>query len=141
MPNRAEYKEALSALDRNTRLCLLYLEKTVDDKFKADLTSRMRRPDSKPDLSKIEVGLDSLQKQSDGLRPKVEEAHELVKEHDGREIYLKKLNKKVEVLLGELRDSYEELYKSGYFSEGQRRKIREQGLIKSKEGGDCSKKI
>lgn len=138
---RAEYKEALSAVDRNTRLCILYLEKTVDDRFKADLDARMRRPDSKPDLSKIEVGLDSLQKQIDGLRPKVEEAHELVKEHDERETYLKKLNKKVEVLLGELRKSYEELYNSGYFSEGQRRRIREEGLIPSKEGGDCSKKI
>ena len=128
--NRAEYKEALSAVDRNTRLCLLYLEKTTDDKFKADLTNRLRRPDPKPDFSKIEVGLDSLQKQIDGLRVKVEESYSFVKEHDGQEKYLINLADKAEKMVTEAKKHFEELYKSGYYKEGTRRKIREEGLIK-----------
>lgn len=128
MTNRAEYKEALSAIDRNTRLCLLYLEKTIDDKFKTALTTR--KPDSKPDLSKIEAKLDSLQKQIDGLRPKVDTAYELAKDHDGQEIYLKTLTKKAEKMFDEMKQHFEELYKSGYYREGTKRKIREEGLIK-----------
>ena len=128
MTNRAEYKEALSAIDRNTRLCLLYLEKTIDDKFKTALTTR--KPDSKPDLSKIEAKLDSLQKQIDGLRPKVDTAYELAKDHDGQEIYLMALTKKAEKMFDEMKQHFEELYKSGYYREGTKRKIREEGLIK-----------
>jgi len=125
--NRAEYKEALSAIDRNTRLCLLHLEKTMDNKFKTTLT--IRKPDSKPDLSKIEAKLDSLQKQIDGLRPKVDLAYELAKNHEGQEKYLEKLTKKAEKLFDEIKKHFEELYDSGYYREGIKRKIREEGLI------------
>lgn len=127
---RAEYKEALSAVDRNTRLCILYLEKIIDAKFKAELTSRTRRSYSKPDLSKIEVKLDSLQKQIDGLRVKIEESYSFVKEHDEQEKYLINLADKAEKVLTEAKKHFEELYKSGHYKEGNRRKIREEGLIK-----------
>jgi len=126
--NRAEYKEALSAIDRNTRICLLHLEKTIDDKFKTVLTTR--RPDSKPDLSSIEAKLDSLQKQIDGLRPKLDAAYELVKNHDEREKYLEKLVKKADEMLEGMKEHFEELYKSGYYTKEQKRKIRKEGLIK-----------
>ncbi|GAH69980.1 unnamed protein product [marine sediment metagenome] len=126
--NRAEYKEALSAIDRNTRICLLHLEKTIDDKFKTVLTTR--RPDSKPDLSSIEAKLDSLQKQIDGLRPKVDAAYELAKDHDEREKYLEKLVKKADEMLEGIKEHFEELYKSGYYTKEQKRKIRKEGLIK-----------
>ncbi|GAH55445.1 unnamed protein product [marine sediment metagenome] len=126
--NRAEYKEALSAIDRNTRICLLHLEKTIDDKFKTVLTTR--RPDSKPDLSSIEAKLDSLQKQIDGLRPKADAAYELVKKHDEREKYLEKLVKKADEMLEGMKEHFEELYKSGYYTKEQKRKIRKEGLIK-----------
>jgi len=129
MTNRAEYKEALSAVDRNTRLCLLYLEKKVDDKFKADLEEKLRRPDSKPDLSKIEVRLDSLQKQIDGFRVKVEESYNFTKDHDEQEKYLIKLADNAEKMITGARKHFEELYQSGYYKEGTRRKIREEGLI------------
>ncbi|GAH35700.1 unnamed protein product [marine sediment metagenome] len=126
--NRAEYKEALSAIDRNTRICLLHLEKTIDDKFKTVLTTR--RPDSKPDLSSIEAKLDSLQKQIDGLRPKLDVAYELAKDHDEREKYLEKLVKKADEMLEGIKEHFEELYKSGYYTKEQKRKIRKEGLIK-----------
>jgi len=129
--NRAEYKEALSALDRNTRLCLLYLEKTMDDKFKTVLTTR--KPDSKPDLSSIEAKLDGLQKQIDGLRPKVDAAYELAKDHEEQEKYLKTLTKKADKLFDEIKQHFEELYKTGYYSEGTRRKIRDEGLLRRKK--------
>lgn len=128
MTNRAEYKEALSAIDRNTRICLLYLEKTMDDKFKTALTTR--KPGSRQDLSSIEAKLDSIQKQIDGLRPKVDAAHELAKDHDEREKYLKTMTEKAEKLFDEMKKHFEELYKSGYYSLGTRRKIRDEGLIK-----------
>lgn len=128
MTNRSKYKEALSAIDRNTRICLLYLEKTMDDKFKTLLTTR--KPDSKPDLSKIEAKLDSIQKQIDGLRPKVDASYELAKDHDEHEKYLKTLTEKAEKLLDEMKKHFEELYKSGYYSKETRRKIRKEGLIK-----------
>ena len=127
MTNRAEYKEALSALDRNIRLCLLYLEKIIDDKFKIVLTTR--KPDLKPDLSKIENKLDSLQKQIDGLRLKVDESYSFIKEHDDQENYLINLADKAEEVLTEAKTHFEELYKSGYYKEGVKRKIREEGLI------------
>ena len=128
MTNRAEYKEALSAIDRNTRLCLLYLEKIIDDKFKIVLTTR--KPDLKPDLSKIENKLDSLQKQIDGLRVKVDESYSFIKEHDDQENYLKNLAEKAEEVITEAKTHFEELYKSGYYKEGIKRKIREEELIK-----------
>ena len=130
MTNRAEYKEALSAIDRNTRLCLLYLEKIIDDKFKIVLTTRKQPPDSKPDLSKIENKLDSLQKQIDGLRVKVDESYSFIKEHDDQENYLINLSEKAEAVITEAKTHFEELYKSGYYKEGIKRKIREEGLVK-----------
>jgi len=130
MTNRAEYKEALSAIDRNTRLCLLYLEKIIDDKFKIVLTTRKQPPDSKPDLSKIENKLDSLQKQIDGLRVKVDESYSFIKEHDDQENYLINLAEKAEEVITEAKTHFEELYKSGYYKEGIKRKIREEELIK-----------
>jgi len=130
MTNRAEYKEALSAIDRNTRLCLLYLEKIIDDKFKIVLTTRKQPPDSKPDLSKIENKLDSLQKQIDGLRVKVDESYSFIKEHDDQENYLINLAEKAEAVITEAKTLFEELYKSGYYKEGIKRKIREEELIK-----------
>ena len=128
MTNRAEYKEALSAIDRSTRLCLLYLEKIIDDKFKIVLTTR--KPDLKPDLSKIENKLDSLQKQIEGLRVKVDESYSFIKEHDGQENYLKNLAEKAEEVIIETKKHFEELYNSGYYKEGIKRKIREEELIK-----------
>ena len=127
MTNRAEYKEALSAIDRNTRICLLYLEKTIEDKFKTVLITR--KPDSKPDLSSIEAKLDSLQKQIDGLRPKIEAGYELAKDYDEKEKYLKKLSKKANEILNEMKEHFEELYKSGHYSKETRRKIRKEGLV------------
>jgi len=125
--NRSEYKEALGRLDKDTRVCIKHLEKLVNDKFNAALMTQ--QPPPRVNLSKIESNLDSLQKQIDGLRPKVAAAHSLVQEHDKREEYLKKLTKTAESILDGVQDHFEKLYKSGYYSEGTRRKIREEGLI------------
>ncbi|GAH35553.1 unnamed protein product, partial [marine sediment metagenome] len=83
-------------------------------------------------LSKIESTLDSLQKQIDGLRPKIEAGYTLSQEHDGQEKYLKKLTKNAEEVLDGVKHHFEELYDSGYYSEGTRRKIREEGLIENR---------
>jgi len=128
--NRSEYKEALGRLDRDTRVCIKYLERLINDKFNEAL--RTQQPPPKVNLSKIESNLDSLQKQIDGLRPKVDAAHSLVQEHDEQEKYLKDMTKKAEEILEGLQQHFEELYKSGYYSEGTRRKIRDEGLIRRK---------
>jgi len=125
--NRQGYKEALGQLDKDTRVCIKYLEKLIDDKFNATL--RTQQPSPRVDLSKIESNLDSLQKQIDGLRSKVDAAYSLVQEHDEQEKYLKKLTKNAEEILDGLKQHFEELYNSGYYSEGTRRKIRDEGLI------------
>jgi len=128
--NRSGYKEALGRLDKDTRVCIKYLEKLIDDKFNAAL--RIRQPSPRIDLSKIESNLDSLQKQIDGLRPKVDAAYSLVQEHDDQEKYLKKLTKNAEEILDGVKQHFEDLYDSGYYSEGTRRKIRDEGLIRRK---------
>lgn len=131
MTNRSEYKEALGRLDKDTRVCIKYLERLINDKFNAVLGAQQPAP--RVDLSKIESTLDSLQKQIDGLRPKVDAAHSFVQEHDDQEKYLKKLTKNAETILGEMKQHFEDLYKSGYYSEGTRRKIRDEGLIEKLE--------
>jgi len=125
--NRSEYKEALGRLDRDIRVCIKYLERLINDKFNAAIS--IQQPPPRVNLSKIESTLDSLQKQVDGLRPKVDAAHSLVQEHDDQEKYLKNMTKKAEEILDGVKQHFEELYKSGYYSEGTRRKIRDEGLI------------
>jgi uncharacterized coiled-coil DUF342 family protein len=127
---REEYKQALSSIDRNTRICLLHLENVIDERLKTTLEVRTSQNESKPDLSEIEAKLDSLQKQIDGLRVKVEKAEDLVQSHDKQETYLKNLADTAQELIDEAKRYYEELYKSGHFKEGDRRKIREEKLIK-----------
>jgi len=130
MTNRHEYKEALGRIDKDTRVCIKYLERLVNDKFNAALGAQ--QPPPMVNLSKIESTLDSLQKQVDGLRPKVDAAHSFVQEHDEQEKYLKKLTKNAEEVLDGVKQHFEELYDSGYYKEGKRRKIREEGLIENR---------
>jgi len=132
MTSRYEYKEALGRLDKDIRICFKYLEKLINDKFNAAITA-YQPPTPRFGLSKIESQLDSLQKQLDGLRPKIEAGYNLAQEHDGQEKYLKKLTKNVENILEEMKKYFEERYKSGYYSEGIRRKIREEGLLENLE--------
>lgn len=127
MTNRQEYKEALGRLDKDTRICIKYLEKLINDKFNVALGAQ--QPPPRVNLSKIETNLDSLQKQIDGLRPKVDAAHSFVQEHDEQEKYLRNMTKKAEEILNGVKQHFEELYKSGYYSEGTRRKIRDEGLM------------
>ncbi len=131
MTSRYDYKDSLSRLDKDTRICFKYLEKLINDKFNAALRAQ-QPPAPMVNLSKIESQLDSLQKQINGLRPKIEAGYTLAQEHDGREKYLKKLVKNVEVVLDDMKEHFEELYESGYYSEGQRRKIREEGLLEKR---------
>ena len=130
MTNRSGYKEALGRLDKDTRVCIKYLERLINDKFNAILS--VQQPSPRVNLSKIESTLDSLQKQVDGLRPKVDAAHSFVQEHDDQEKYLKKLTKNAEEVLDGVKQHFEELYDSGYYSEGTRRKIRDEGLIEKR---------
>jgi len=133
MTNRSEYKEALGRLDKDTRTCIKYLERLINDKFNAVLG--VQQPPPRVNLSKIESTLDSLQKQIDGLRPKVEAGYTLAQEHDEQEKYLKKLTKNAEEVLDGVKQHFEELYKSGYYKEGTRRKIRDEGLIENRREG------
>jgi len=133
MTNRHEYKEALGRIDKDTRVCIKYLERLINDKFNAVLGAQ--QPPPRVNLSKIESTLDSLQKQVDGLRPKVDAAHSFVQVHDEQEKYLKKLTKNAEEILDGVKQHFEELYDSGYYSEGTRRKIRDEGLIENRREG------
>lgn len=126
--SRYGYKEALGRLDKDTRICFKYLEKLINDKFNTAMAA-YQPPAPRVGLSKIESQLDSLQKQIDGLRPKIDAGYTLAQEHDGREKYLKKLAKNAETILEEMKKYFEERYKSGYYSEGTRRKIRDEGLL------------
>ena len=132
MTSRYAYKEALGRLDKDVRICFKYLEKIINDKFNAAIAA-YQPPAPRFGLSKIESQLDSLQKQIDGLRPKIDVGYMLAQEHDGREKYLKKLTKNVENILEEMKKYFDERYKSGYYSEGIRRKIREEGLLEKLE--------
>lgn len=129
MTNRSEYKEALGRLDKDTRICLLYIEGLIEEKFKLALNVN-QPPIPIVNFSKLESKDDSLQKQIDGMRPKVDAAHSFVQEHDGQEKYLKKMAKNVEATTDHMRKHFQKLYDSGYYSEGQRRKIRDDGLIR-----------
>ncbi len=136
MTNRHEYKEALGRIDKDIRVCIKYLEGLIDEKFK--LALKVKQPPTPPtpkvDFSKIESTLDSLQKQVDGLRPKVDETYSFIQEHDEQEKYLKKLTKDAEEVLGGMIEHFKELYDSGYYREGMKRKFREEGLIKRERG-------
>lgn len=136
MTNRTRYKEALGQLDKDTRVCIKYLEGLIDEKFK--LALKVKQPPTPPtpkvDFSKIEATLDSLQKQIDGLKKKADAAQSLVQSHDKDEKFLKNLVKKADVVLGEVRSLFDELYASGFFKEGQRRRLRDAGLIKRERG-------
>ena len=131
MTNRPEYKEALSRLDKDTRVCIKYLEELIEERFQLALNAK-QPPAPKVDFSKLESKLDSLQKQIDGLRPKIDEAYSLVQEHEDHEKYLKKLTKKAEEVVDEMKERFEELYNSGYYREGVKREIRDEGLFRSK---------
>jgi len=132
MTSRYDYKYTLSRLDKDTRTCILYLEELINGKIRMVLSAQPTSP-PRVDLSKIETMLDSLQKQIDGLRPKIEAGYTLAQEHDEQEKYLKKLTKNVEAVLGDMKSHFEELYKSGFYSEGARRKIRDEGLLDMRE--------
>jgi len=132
MTSRYKYKEALGRLDKDTRICFKYLEKLINDKFNAAIAA-YQPPAPRAGLSKFESRLDSLQKQIDGLRPKIEAGYKLAQDHDEQEKYLKNLTKKAEAIYDELKVHFEKLYKSGYYSEGTRRKIREDGLLKFRD--------
>ena len=132
MMSRYAYKEALGRLDKDTRICFKYLEKLINDKFNMAIAA-YQPPAPRAGLSKIESQLDSLQKQIDGLRPKIDAGYTLAQEHDEHEKYLKKLTKNVETILEEMKKFFEERYKSGYYSEGTRRKIRDDGLLKIRD--------
>ncbi len=132
MTSKYEYKEALGRLDKDTRVCFKYLEKLIIDKFNASLGVQ-QLPSPRVDLSRLERKDESLQKQIDGLRPKVEEGYTLAQGHDEQEKYLIELAKKVELVLDQYQTHFKELYKSGYYKEGARRKIREGSLLDMRE--------
>ena len=131
MTSSSKYKDALGRLDKDVRTCIKYLENLINDKFNVALRTQQAPP--RVNLSKIESSLDSLQKQIDGLRPKIDAAHNLVQEHDEQEKYLNTLTEKAEKMFDMMKEHFEELYKSGYYSEGTRRKIRDEGLIRKEK--------
>ena len=128
MTNRSEYKAALKRLDKDIRVCFLYLEGLIDDRFKTALAAQ-QLPAPKADLREIESRLDSFRKQIDGLRPKVEAGYKLSQDHDDQEKYLKKLAKDVKVVLDEMERQFEEYFKTSRYKEGDRRKIREEKIM------------
>ncbi len=134
MMSKYEYKEALGRLDKDTRVCFKYLEKLIIDKFNASLgVQQLSSP--RVDLSRLERKYESLQKQIDGLRPKIEAGYTLAQGHEETEKYLVNLAKKVELVLDQYQTHFKDLYDSGYYKEGARRKIRKEGLIENRREG------
>ena len=66
-------------------------------------------------------------------------AHTHVQKHDEDKIFLKTLTKKADVVLGDVKSLFDELYASGFFKEGQKRRIRDEGLMDIKVWGRESK--
>ncbi len=130
MSKETRYKMALGELDPNVRSALLYLESLVQEKHREALSAIPQT--NQTDNSAILVRIESLQKQIDGLRLKIDESYSFVKEHDEQEKYLLNLTKLAEEMYEKMKEHFEELYKSGYYSEGTRRKIRDEGLIDPK---------
>lgn len=128
MPTKQDYEIALGQLDKPTRVCVLYLKKLIIDKIKAALGAQ-QPPAPKVNLSKLETEIDSLRKQIDGFRPKIEAGYKISQEHDDQEKYIQKLTKTAEIALDDMKKYFEEQYKSGQYSEGTRRKMREEGLL------------
>jgi len=130
MTDRKVFKNNLRKVDRQTRMCLLYLEKTMNERFKTAL--QVKQPIfPKVDFSETESRLDSLQKQINGLRAKTDTAFAFTQEYDNAEIFLKKLVKEADEILSQVDQLFKDLYKSKYFKqEGIRRKIRDSGLMK-----------
>ena len=130
--NRTEYKNVLNRLDKDARRCILYLEGLIEDKFK--LALKVKQPQApKVDFSKLESKDDSLQKQINGLREKIDVAYSHAKNHDNDIIFSKTLIKKMNGVLDMVTELFQGLYDSGYFKEGKRREIRDLGLIKLKK--------
>lgn len=128
MTSRAAFKRELKKIDRSTRLCLLYLENTIDEKFK--LALKVKTPViPKVDFSLLEPQFDSLQKQINGLRQKVDIAQKHILIHDESEKAIKILVSRADQVLDQVQKQFKEIYDSGYYSEGMKRKIRDAGLI------------
>ena len=130
--SKHDYDAALSRLDKDTRTCFKYLEKLITEKFNSALAA-YQPPAPRVDLGKIEIQLESLQNQIGRLKPKIEAGYTLSQEHDDQEKYLKNLTVKAEKILDELNTTFKEIYDSGYYKEGTRRKIREEGLLGMRE--------
>jgi len=135
MVNRSDYKDALNQIDGDIRNCFKYLEGLIDEKFRAIM--KVKQPlipkAPKVDLSRLESKDDSLQKQINGLKSKVDIANNHIRKHHEQEIFLKKMATRTEEVLSEIKRLYEALYDSGYYSEGMKRKLRDAGLMKKKE--------
>lgn len=131
--NRQEYKEALKQLDKNTRICIKQLEGLMEERFKLALKAQKpQHKSSKVDLSRLESKDDSLQKQINGFRKKVDAAYSHIQKHDESELAIKILISRAGQVLDQMKEQFEELYNSGYYSEGVKRKLRDDGLIRSK---------
>ena len=133
--NRQEYKKSLGRIDRDIRICIKYLEGLIEERFRAILKVKQPQIPKAPkvDLSRLESKDDSLQKQINGLKSKVDIAQNHIQKHHEQEIFLKKMATRTEDVLSQITMLFEELYDSGYYSEGTRRKIRDEGLIKRKK--------
>lgn len=133
--NRSEYTESMKRLDKDMRVCIKYLEGMINEKFK--IAMKLRQPPisklPKADFSRLDSKDDSLQKQINGLRKKLDAANTHIQEHDEDKKFLKTLAKRADEVLGEITMLFEDLYDSGYFKEGTRRKMRDEGLIKRQE--------
>ncbi len=137
MPTKQDYDAALGQLDKPTRVCILFLRQLIDEKINMVL-SLQQPPAPEVNLSEIESTLDSLQKQINGLRPKIEAGYKLALDHPEQEKYLKKLAKRTEEFIVGVQTQIKERYDAGEYSEGERRKLRKTGLldIKKEENND-----
>ncbi len=133
MVNKSDYKNALKRIDKDIRVCIKYLEGLMDERFKLALKAQKPQPKAtKVDFSRLESRDDSLQKQINGLRKKVDAAYSHIQEHDESEKAIKILISRAGQVLDQMHEQFDELYHSGYYSEGTKRKLRDEGLIKRK---------
>jgi hypothetical protein len=122
MVARDEYRTSLKGLSRDQRLCFLYLEELINSKQPViqSLVS------DKPNLTPINIKLDSLQNQMNGLKLKVEKTEDFISKYDDTKKYLENIEKQATALIEEAHKAMKKNWDNMSISD--HRKIREDGF-------------
>lgn len=107
MVSRRNFKDSLREMDKPTRMAFLFLEEQINDKTRP-IAPLQPKPQT-PNLSSMELKLDSLQKQVDGLKAFKAEVRELRTIIEQEERGTLRLSKDMKRLIGSFSEVLEHL--------------------------------